>query len=282
MRNIFLIISSLLLWCSSCAQVPGYSGTDPGSWMEMPRVAAEDSASLYSLMMEIDGVSQRNYSFLWNERHQTSDWVAYPLCRSNIGEGKRSNAFGLCPALPASRQPLLEKGYREGNSGWYSRGHQIPSADRLQYKANVATFYGINMTPQDENMNGGIWASLENKVRSWAMRCDTLYVVTGCTYDGWQGEYALDNRGRRVDAPTRYYKALLMLSRGKYYGCGFLYENRPYPDSKYHPEDMMPLSELEEAVGGVEFFPLLKDVAGDAEYSRIKCEDPQRQSVWRR
>lgn len=282
MRNTFLVFACLLLCCSSCAQVCDRSGSIPGSWMEMPLVSAEDSSSLYSLMMEVGGFSQRNYSFLWNEENQTSEWVAYPLCRSNMGEGKRSNAFGLCPLLPAMKQPLLEKGYREGNCGWYSRGHQIPSADRLQYKANVTTFYGINMTPQDENMNGGVWASLENKVRSWATRCDTLYVVTGCTYDGWEGDYALDNRGTPVAVPTGYYKALLMLNKGKYYGCGFQYENRPYPDSKYHPEDMVSLSELESALSGMEFFPLLKEVVGEAEYARIKSDDPQRQSAWRR
>lgn len=65
--------------------------------------------------------------------------MAYPLCKGNIGEGNRSNAFGLNPHMPKDMQPLL--------------------------------------------------------VRGWASRCDTLYVVSGCTYDGYDGydgEYRQD------------------------------------------------------------------------------------------
>lgn len=179
-------------------------------WLELPVVKDTDHDNVYALGMTVDGRRQRNYSFLWNESRLTADWVAYPLCRGNIGEGTRSNTFGLCPLLPAKRQPAVQKAYRKGNAGWYSRGHQIPSADRMSFKANVQTFYGVNMTPQDENLNGGVWSVLENKVRAWARRCDTLYVVSGCTYDGYKGDYVLDNDGKKVAVPTGYYKALLM------------------------------------------------------------------------
>ena len=91
--------------------------------------------------MNLGGKIQRNYTFLWDDSRLTADWVAYPLCEGNIGTGKRSNAFGLNPFLPEKSQPLLAKGYREGNSGWYSRGHQVPSADRLSYRANVQTVF---------------------------------------------------------------------------------------------------------------------------------------------
>lgn len=152
-RRLLVIAAALLPTICSCAQ-----DIEPGEWMELPEVS--DASSLYALSMHMEGRTQRNYSFLWNEESLTADWVAYPLCN--------------------------------GNSGYYSRGHQIPSADRRAYRANVQTFYGTNMTPQDENLNGGIWGSLENKVRVWASRCDTLYVVSGCTYDGYDGEYRQD------------------------------------------------------------------------------------------
>lgn len=155
-------IAIALLWSlSSFAQ-----SKSAGAWMEIPAVPESRSSDVYTLEMEVAGERQRNYTFLWDQSRMTADWVAYPLCRGNIGEGKRSNAFGLNPFLPERIQPLLVRGYREGNAGLYSRGHQIPSADRLTYNANVQTFYGTNMTPQDENLNGGVWATLENKVRS--------------------------------------------------------------------------------------------------------------------
>lgn len=273
--RLLAVTISLSLSLVSCAQ-----SVPTGAWMELPVVPQARSGDIYTLEMQLDGKSQRNYTFLWDEDRLTADWVAYPLCRGNIGEGRRSNAFGLNPFLPARSQPLLERGYRNGNAGQYSRGHQIPSADRLSYKANVQTFYGTNMTPQDENLNGGVWATLENKVRSWATKCDTLYVVTGCTYDGYTGEYALDNNGRHVAVPTGYYKALLRLSDGEYHACAFRFENRPYPDGKYHPEMAESLSSLEAATG-ITFFPTLKDIVGKEKYQAIKTENPARSGLWR-
>ena len=248
--------------------------------MELPAVPASRQKDVHALEMQIGGKSQRNYTFLWKESNLTADWVAYPLCGGNIGTGKRSNAFGLNPYFPERSQPLLAKCYREGNAGRYSRGHQVPSADRLSYGANVQTFYGTNMTPQDENLNGGAWGTVENKVRSWAQRCDTLYVVSGCTYDGYDGEYVLDNNGKRVAVPTGYYKALLMLQGGRYSGYAIHFENRPYADGKYHPEMAESLSSLEK-VTGIEFFPRLRDIVGEAEYRRIKSEEPKSNSVWK-
>ena len=278
MMTRFSLIAALALFALplvSCAQ-----NSAPGEWMELPAVSASRQGDVYALEMTLDGQRQRNYTFLWDESRLTADWVAYPLCRGNIGEGKRTNAFGLNPFLPEKSQPLLSKGYREGNAGRYSRGHQIPSADRLSYNANVQTFYGTNMTPQDENLNGGAWNTLENKVRSWAQRCDTLYVVSGCTYDGYDGEYALDNNGRHVAVPTGYYKALLMLRAGTWHGYAIRFENRPYADGKYRPEMAESLSSLEKETG-LEYFPRLKDVVGEAEYRRIKSEDPKLNSIWK-
>ena len=270
--------AALVFSLSSCAQSP--QSLSPGAWMEIPQVPEARAADVYALGMQVGGKSQRNYTFLWDSSHLTADWVAYPLCRGNIGEGKRSNAFGLNPFLPESEQPLLVKGYREGNAGWYSRGHQIPSADRLAYKANVQTFYGTNMTPQDEDLNGGVWGTLENKVRSWAMKCDTLYVVSGCTYEGYSGDYVKDNGGKKVAVPTGYYKALLMLSNGEYHACAFRFENRPYPDGKYHPEMAETLSSLEQKTG-ITFFPRLKDIVGEVQYRAIKSENPAQTGLWR-
>jgi endonuclease G len=224
----------------------------------------------------------RSYTFLWNPGHLTADWVAYPLCRSYIGQGTRSNSFGLNPAFTEYEQPVLEQAYRRGNAGWYSRGHQIPSGDRLtSYSANVQTFYGTNMTPQDEDLNAGVWESLESQVRQWARRCDTLYVVTGCTYKDYKGTYVLDNDGKRVAVPTGYYKALLRLYNGRYYGCGFTMENRPYGEGGYDPAWAISLSELESRLG-IEFFPLLKEKVGEKTYRKIKETDPATDSFWRR
>ncbi len=269
-----ILIAALLLFPVLCF------AQKPGGWLELPRMSRQDMKNAYTLEMVVSGVQQRNYTFLWNEKHLTADWVAYPLCASNIGEGKRTDDFGLCPLLPEKRQPVVMRGYREGNGDRYSRGHQIPSADRLSYGANLQTFYGVNMTPQDESLNGGVWATLENKVRTWARQCDTLYVVSGCTYDGYKGDYVLDNVGKKVAVPTGYYKALLMRKGDTYHACAFTFENRPYQSGKISSSMAVPVTSLEARTGMV-FFPGLKDLVGTDQYVRIKSEVPSTQSCWR-
>ncbi len=251
----------------------------PAGWMEIPAYDDADYSNLYTFDMTVDGVTQRNYTLKWNEKHQTADWVAYPLCRGNIGEGDRSNAFGICPYMPLEIQPVLVEAYRKGNGGWYSRGHQIPSGDRRQYKANVQTFYGVNMTPQDENLNGGIWGSLESRLRYLTRKCDTLYIVTGCTYDGYSGEYVRDNEGRHVAVPTGYYKAALMRKGNSFHACAFEFENRPYGDNGISRSMAIPLAELERHTG-IEFFPALRAMVGESAYKSIKSENPTTQSCW--
>lgn len=117
-------------------------------WMELPAIPEGMDAFTHS--MTVGSVSTRNYSFLWDYDNLVAPWVAYPLCKWNIGNNiKRTNAWGLDPLLPEGKQPVLYRGFSKGNNGWYARGHQIPSADRLtSYESNSMTFYGTNMTPQ--------------------------------------------------------------------------------------------------------------------------------------
>ena len=266
MKKLFAMAAALVV------AVPAWS-----QWLELPAVPR--GGETYTLTMTIDGELQRNYTFLWNEEHMTADWVAYPLCEGNMGSGKRTNTFGLCPLLPESRQPLLARGYREGSGGWYSRGHQIPSADRLYRGANVQTFYGVNMTPQNDKFNGGLWNTLEGEVRNWARKCDTLYVVSGCLYDGWDGGYVLDNAGKHVAIPTGYYKALLALKGKKYYATAFIFENRDYGSGVLTPDMYISVSDLEDRTG-LTFFPALKSIVGRTEYKKIKSSNPRTTLFW--
>ena len=130
-------------------------------WMELPETLEDDGLNFFWHNMNITGYSGRNYSFYWDYSNLVSRWVAYPLNTTLRGSGSRSEAWGYDPLLPSSKQPNITSAYR---GGW-ARGHQLPSADRLTYAANVMTFYGTNMTPQEYNFNGGIWARLEESVR---------------------------------------------------------------------------------------------------------------------
>ena len=237
---------------------------DPlASWMELPAV----SKNLYFFThpMTVGGKKNRNYSFAWDLSNLVARWVAYPLNKSLIGSGKRTDKWGIDPKLPESCQPIISFG---AFSGFGARGHQIPSADRLNYEQNVETFYGTNMTPQDYDFNGGKWAQLEQYVRDRSARFDTLYVVTGCTVSQDPG-YSYDNVGKRVAIPSGYFKALLgysksmtagkTASQGGYTAIGFY-----YPESKYtqsYQNVSMTIRELENILG-IDFFVNLPAAIG--------------------
>lgn len=258
-------------------------------WMELPAIPNGMDAFTHS--MTVGSVSTRNYSFLWDYDNLVAPWVAYPLCKWNIGNNiKRTNAWGLDPLLPEGKQPVLYRGFSEGNNGWYARGHQIPSADRLtSYESNSMTFYGTNMTPQiQDGFNGDIWATLEGKVRSWANSSDTLYVVTGCVIDYPEGQtvkYALDNYGKKVSVPTAYYKVVLRYMKNStvgysgYSACAVWLDHKVYSTKNIDSKYSMSVKDLEKKVG-MDFFVNLPAVVGEEMAAKIESEDPSKVSWW--
>lgn len=258
-------------------------------WMELPAIPEGMDAFTHS--MTVGSVSTRNYSFLWDYSNLVAPWVAYPLCVWNMsGKAGRTNAWDLDPLLPANKQPVLTRGFSEGNAGWFARGHQIASADRqTSYSSNAMTFYGTNMTPQINNgFNADIWANLEGKVRSWAGRSDTLYVVTGCVIDYKKGEtvkYAVDNYGKKVTVPTAYYKVVLRYMKNStvgysgYSACAVWLDHKVYSTKNIDSKYSMSVKDLEKKVG-MDFFVNLPAVVGEEMAAKIESEDPSKVSWW--
>ena len=153
-----------------------------------------------------------------------SVWVAYPLCKMyTVKNVDREDAeiWDRDPYLGSNSSAPFG-----GYGGDYDRGHQLPFADRsCCLEAGMQTFYGSNMTPQDNTLNTGIWAAFENKVRTWANSSDTLYVVTGCVVKNPLG-YTTDSSNKRMTVPSAYFKALLKYSKastlGQWNAAGFI------------------------------------------------------------
>ena len=258
-------------------------------WLELPSVPA--GTDFFAHSMTIGSVKTRNYSFIWDYDNLVAPWVAYPLCKWNMASNvKRTNAWALDPLLPESKQPVLYRGFSKGNNGWYARGHQIPSADRLtSYESNAMTFYGTNMTPQiQEGFNGDIWATLEGMVRSWANKSDTLYVVTGCVIDYKDGEtvkYALDNNGKKVTVPTAYYKVVLRYMKNStvgysgYSACAVWLDHKVYSTKTIDSSYSMSVDDLEEKLG-IDFFVNLPAKVGEDVAARIEAEEPKSVTWW--
>ena len=261
-------------------EVNGGSSTRKG-WLELPETRSDDGLNVFWHNMTVGNYTGRNYSFYWDYSKLVSHWVAYPLNSGLRASGSRSEAWGLDPLVPAAKQPNVTSTFR---GGW-ARGHQLPSADRLSYNANVQTFYGTNMTPQNYNFNGEIWARLEDKVRSWSNRCDTLYVVTGCVVDG-NISFTSDIDGKRVAIPNAYFKAVLAYSKsgaenGGFRGCGVFLEHTTPPSETVarNHRSVMSIRDLEQKLG-YNLFVNLPNVVGNETAAAVEAEDPNSVSWW--
>ena len=247
------------------------------AWMELPATSATDGQDL---LIHRFTTGERSYAAYYDYNNLVSTWVAYPLCAGNIGgSAGRTDSFSLDPLVPRDKQALLLSGFRAGNAtGSFDRGHQLPSADRNELRTNMETFFSTNITPQDHDLNGGIWVTLENKVRAWAKNADTdtLYVVTGCFGADAAKSYVTDNDGKHVAVPTGYYKALLRLSKDKKYtALGIWFNNEKKTGTSITKEMVTTIDALEEKVK-VDFFVNLPD---DVEKS-VEAQNPKDVTWW--
>jgi len=255
-------------------------------WLELPAMTAGDGREL--LIHDMAGgkykykslSGDRNWSCYWDYDDHESLWVAYPLNNSLKGSGSRSNAWGYDALLPVNLQPNITGGSYGG--GW-TRGHQLPSADRLKtVAANASTFVPTNMTPQDYDFNAGIWASLEGQVRNYSSKSDTLYVVTGALFDS-STLYTGSNTGFRVKVPTHYFKALLYKGSSSYatdgyMAAGFLLPHNSGIANGNYLDYIMSIDKLEEETG-IDFFPNLIKVLGKDKADKIEATAPS--SWWK-
>ena len=254
-------------------------------WMELPAMDDPD-LGYYSHSFKMDGKTYRNYSFGWSQKDRVALWVAYPLNKMYTAKNvSRTDEWAYDPLLDKdSSAPFSYYGRvtpTDRGQDPYARGHQLPSADRLcNREANVQTFYGTNMTPQLFDHNGGIWSTLENKVRNIAEKSDTTYVVTGCLVEG--GETVYDSDGNPMTVPVAYFKALLRYSKsstlGQWNAAGFYLEHKVYSEA-LGEQHSMSIDELEE-ITGIDFFANLPAKIGESQAAAVEAADPSGSSVW--
>ena len=226
------------------------------AWMELPAVPTEEGRAFFSHNMVYEGASVRSHSFWYDLNNRVALWVAYPLVKGHTTGTKRSDKWDFDPLVPHRYQGDASRSY----SG-YDRGHQLPSADRLcNAEANDQTFFYTNITPQNKNLNQGIWETLESLVRSRVSDCDTIFVVTGCVLSTDENPtivYVEDAQGKNVAVPQAYYKVLLRYKAGEanggYSAIGFWLENRSYGSEVIKSSYALSVDEIEQRVG-IDFF----------------------------
>jgi endonuclease G len=207
------------------------------------------------------------YVSSYNTETLIPNWVAYELTAEET-EGNRSREgmeFRKDPDLKGVPQAMRED---YAGSGW-TKGHLMPAADAsFNSTAMGETFYFTNICPQDETLNAGDWQYLEKRVRQWANRYGSVWVVTGPIV----GENRYGTIGEReVVVPDSFYKALLIRKKnGSYSAIAFVMDN---DDDRYYLKDCsMSVNELE-ALTGFDFFPGLDDTIEEKVEGTVRLSD---------
>lgn len=196
------------------------------------------------------------YCLEWDGEKKSNRWTCYEMYSGNMQSNvKRSDDFREDTDIPSQYRTTLEQ-YR--GSG-FSRGHLCPSSDRLcSREQNSQTFFLSNMQPQIQVHNGGVWNDLEQRVRSWAGNCDTLYVVKAATIDQEDDIQGYTSSGLLI--PENFYMALMAYNKkaNKYEALGIWSPHYGGSTTTY-----VSIDELERRTG-IDFFCNLPDEIEDA------------------
>ena len=164
-------------------------------------------------------LNREGFALGYSARYRQALWVSYLLRAAHLAapQAKRSARFYPDPAL---KNPVRPQDY---NRTGFDRGHLAPAADMAYSKdAMLHSFYMSNITPQRPAFNRGIWKHLEEQVREWARREDTICVVTGPIFDPPEPT----PMGKiRLPVPCAFYKVILDLTP-PHKMIGFIIPNR--------------------------------------------------------
>ena len=160
------------------------------------------------------------YTASFNPKTKLPNWIAYELTDDEVkGTVRRNNNYYQDPNL---KEPQASNDdYR--NSIW-DRGHMAPAGDmKWSKQAMLESCYFTNICPQNRNLNGGDWKSLEDKCRIWANAYGSIQIVCGPIV----GEMKYGTLGdNKVVIPDAFFKVILAKSVDKYEGIGFVFENK--------------------------------------------------------
>lgn len=220
---------------------------------------AQNKGQKSSYMMEIPIYEEAPYKqhivhcgfeLLFNENARIPEWTAYELTAEEVsGTAPRGRHFDIDPDVRGVQ--ANNDDYR--NSGW-DRGHMVPAGDmKLDDQMMRESFYFSNICPQNRNLNGGDWKTLEELCRIYAQKYGKIYIVCGPII----GNNMYGRLGpHQVIIPDAFYKVLLVETKSGYESIGFIMNNEAghKPLTTYAKT----VDEVEE-ITGLDFFSLLPD-----------------------
>lgn len=200
------------------------------SLIELPAIQKSDVILAYEA-----------FTVNYNTSRLIPNWVAYELtAEETSGDIPRANGFSM--DLDYIGRQAMREDY--SNSGW-DKGHMAPAADmKWSENAMQESFYLTNICPQNHDLNGKDWQTLERMVRDWALKYGRIWVVCGPyvagNFHGTIGE-------QKVSVPDIFYKAVLRKEGDNWYSIAFVFEN----DSRRQPvkDAVVSVNDVETLVG---------------------------------
>lgn len=212
-----------------------------------------------------DRIVKHHYFHLaYSEENEQASWALYLLTRQMVekAEFPRKDNFREDPfVLSGSASP---DDYRKSG---YDRGHLVPAADmKFSALAMDETFFMSNITPQNRKFNSGIWKELEEKVRDWALREDSLLIVTGPVLARGNLGFIGENG---VAVPRYFYKVILDITGPEPKGIAFIMENKGGQKNMF---DYAVSIDSAESFTGLDFFYKLQRFDMDAIEGKLETE----------
>lgn len=194
---------------------------------------------------------KKRYSYTLSYNHDTKNpnWVAWTITSAHASGSVQRMDFMDDEDMPAP------KGYLSDyyNSG-YDRGHMCPAGDnKWSEKAMADCFLITNMCPQNNNLNRGVWNSIEQQCRSWAKKYGKVYVVCGPVYLNQQHRKIGKNK---VVVPEAFFKVVLRMGKNPQ-AIGFICRNVSQKGKK--KTDFINSVDEVERITGYDFFSKLPD-----------------------
>jgi endonuclease G len=215
----------------------------------MPSITAKDSI-LY----------HKGFTISYNGKHKNANWVAYRLVGLDMQRsiGRNSN-FTKDPsyANTATNADYLKSGY--------DKGHLFPAGSAWTKTIMAESFYLTNISPQVPNLNRGKWKAIEETVRKWAIKYDTVYVVTGSILASQK------KIGNSVTVPTHFYKLVLINTAKRQQAIVFYIANTKDNAKPLH-EYAITIDALEE-ITGIDFCTPLDNKIEKKVEQTLKTED---------
>lgn len=194
-------------------------------------------------------IEKSSFIVSYNKDTKIPNWVAWHLTAEHTdGPIRRMSNFYEEESVASPRATLED--YR--GSGW-SRGHMCPAGDnKWSETAMYESFSLVNVCPQNESLNSGLWNRIEMDCRSWARRYGSVYIVCGPLFYNKEHETIGANE---VVVPEAFFKVVLCLE-GVPKAIGFVVKNNA--GTKRKDQYVNTVDEVERLTG-YDFFPSLPD-----------------------